>query len=178
MAGQTLMQLTERREFLLELVQQEQEEGDDKDLVEQVHKELVEMLAVTEGDWRRKIDDYVAVARMLRATEDALKAEARHLTDRARTVARQRESLRDRVIFVAELKGLTKFEGHTRSIGVSESGFSVKIDVPTWKLPLAFRKWTPGSWSASRKAIADYIKAGGEALEGVTTKSTKRVSFR
>lgn len=174
---QTLMELTERRELLLTLVEQlEDGEGE----FAQANERLISFLADTEGDWQQKVDDYVAVTRSLRARAKLLREEASHLTEMARGAENQADRLKERVVFVAQEKGWDRLVGHKRTITISESGFSVHLD-RAWHVKALleqFRVCIPATWRVDKKAIAAHIKATGETPEGIRIVPTIQVRFR
>ena len=121
-----------------------------------------------------KVDSYYKLIANADAMESALKAEAKKLTERAKTAEKNSETFKTRL--QATLVALGKPIGekvfnpdNTHYVALKENQPKVVIDesVDVSKFPAHFKRNIPEKWEAEKTAIKDAFKAGEALPEGV-----------
>ena len=146
---------------ILELQQMLEDEIDDDQV-------LMDTLEAVEGEYEVKLESYCKVIRNLEATIEARKAEAKRLTDGAKTLEANIDRLKKAMFDSMKTTGKTKIKGTLFTVAIQKNGGKIPVivdeDVDTSKLPdnLVIVTEKPAI-----DAIRELLEAG-KAVEGFT----------
>lgn len=91
---------------------------------------LADTMEGLEGEIEAKADGYAKVMRELRAVADARKAEAKRLTDGAKSIEANIDRMKSTLEAAMRLTGKTKFKTTLFSYGIQRNPPTLKIDRP------------------------------------------------
>lgn len=91
---------------------------------------LADTMEAIEGEIEAKADGYAKVMKELRAVADARKAEAKRLTDGAKSIEANIDRMKSALEAAMRLTGKTKFKTTLFSYGIQKNPPSLKIDMP------------------------------------------------
>lgn len=91
---------------------------------------LADTMEGLEGEIETKADGYAKVMRELRAVADARKAEAKRLTDGAKSIEANIDRMKSALEAAMRLTGKTKFKTALFSFGIQKNPPALKIDMP------------------------------------------------
>lgn len=91
---------------------------------------LADTMEGIEGEIEAKADGYAKVMKELRAIADARKAEAKRLTDGAKSIEANIDRMKSALESAMRLTGKTKFKTALFSFGIQKNPPALKIDMP------------------------------------------------
>jgi len=91
---------------------------------------LADTMEGLEGEIEAKADGYAKVMKELRAVADARKAEAKRLTDGAKSIEANIDRMKSALAAAMRLTGKTKFKTTLFSYGIQKNPPALKIDRP------------------------------------------------
>lgn len=98
---------------------------------------LADTMEGLEGEIEAKADGYAKVMRELRAVADARKAEAKRLTDGAKSIEANIDRMKSALEAAMRLTGKTKFKTALFSYSIQKNPPALKIDMPD-RVPAEF----------------------------------------
>ena len=120
---------------------------------------LLDTLEAVQGEYEMKLESYCKVVKNLEADMEALKNEAKRLTDKRKVLENNVERLKKVMFDSMKVTGTEKVKGQLFSVAIQRNGgkLPIIVDVPTEQLPDECVKVVE---SPDLEAIAKLIDAG------------------
>lgn len=120
---------------------------------------LLDTLEAVQGEYEMKLESYCKVVKNLEADMEALKNEAKRLTDKRKVLENNVERLKKVMFDSMKVTGTEKVKGQLFSVAIQRNGgkLPIIVDVPTEQLPDECVKVQE---SPDLEAIAKLIDAG------------------
>lgn len=118
---------------------------------------LADTMEAIEGEIEAKADGYAKVMKELRAVADARKAEAKRLTDGAKSIEANIDRMKSALETAMRATGKVKFKTTLFSYGIQKNPPSLKIDMPD-RVPAEFL--IPQDPKVDSAAIKKELKEG------------------
>ena len=152
-----LYEITEAIASVFELMAEAQQNGD-KD----AEQACIDTLDSLDYDLSEKLERMSKIVRNYESDIKALKEEAKHLSDRAKTIERQNTLLKDYMKQAMERAGKTKVDAGIFKVSIQQNGGvkPLQINCDPLALPHEFQTITI---TPDNDAIRKYLEAGGES---------------
>ena len=137
--------------------------------------ELLDMIDALQDDIGDKGEAYARVLRNLTAQYDALKAEAKRLTDKADAVEAAQKRLKAQLLSAMQRVGATKLQTSIGAWSVRTNPWSVDV-VDANAVPAEYH--VPQPDKIDKRAILAAFKATGEIVDGVMMNQSTGIQFR
>lgn len=120
---------------------------------------LLDTLEAVQGEYELKLEAYCKVIKNLEADAEALKSEAKRLTDKRKVLEANVERLKKAMFDSMKLTGTTKVKGQLFTVAIQKNGgkLPVIVDVETSELPDNLVKIVE---SPDLEAIAKLLESG------------------
>lgn len=137
--------------------------------------EVLDMIDALQDDIGDKGEAYARVLRNLTAQRDALKDEAKRLTDKARAADAAVERLKAQLLSAMQRVGATKLHTSIGAWSVRTNPWSVDV-VDVDAVPAEYH--VPQPDKIDKRAILAAFKETGEIVDGVMMNQTTGIQFR
>lgn len=129
----------------------------------EVTPEMETALANVQGEFTAKAENIAKLIRNIESDEDALRAEAKRLSDRAKACANKSDWLKNYLKDNMRMMSIDKIKGEVLSLAIRPSPPSCKV-VDDSKIPDVY---IHTERVVDKKAIIDSFKHGGSVPDGV-----------
>lgn len=152
-----LYEITETIANMIEMLAEAQQNKD-----EDTAQACIDTLDSLEYDLSEKLERMSKIVRNYESDVKALKEEAKHLSDRAKTIERQATVLKDYMKQAMEKAGKTKVDAGIFKVSIQQNGGvkPLQINCDPSELPAEYQTLTV---TANNEAIRKFLDEGGES---------------